>query len=64
MEHPVFAADGHTYERRNIEEWLRTTNESPITKEVFPHRNLTPNHQLRGEIEVRAVYKGYSMLQF
>ena len=53
MEHPVFAADGYTYERRNIEDWLKTTNESPITKEVFPHRNLIPNHQLHGEIEVR-----------
>ena len=52
MEHPVFAADGYTYERRNIEEWLKSTNESPITKEVLAHRNLVPNHQLHGEIEV------------
>lgn len=52
MEHPVFAADGYTYERRNIEDWLKSTNESPITKEVLAHRNLVPNHQLHGEIEV------------
>jgi hypothetical protein len=52
MENPVFAADGYTYERRNIEEWMKSTNESPITKELLPHQNLVPNHQLHGEIEV------------
>jgi hypothetical protein len=52
MENPVFAADGYTYERKNIEEWLKTTNESPVTKESLPHHNLVPNHQLHGEIEV------------
>jgi hypothetical protein len=52
MENPVFAADGYTYERRNIEEWLKSTNESPITKESLPHQNLVPNHQLHGQIEV------------
>jgi hypothetical protein len=52
MENPVFAADGYTYERSNIEEWLRDSNESPITKELLTHKNLIPNHQLHGEIEV------------
>ncbi len=61
MENPVFAADGYTYERRNIEEWMKTSNESPITKEILANQNLVPNHQLHGEIEVQPpifVWKG------
>jgi hypothetical protein len=52
MENPVFAADGFTYERRNIEEWFKTTSESPVSNEPLPHKNVVPNHQLHGEIEV------------
>lgn len=29
---PVFAADGYTYEREAIQQWLQTHNMSPKTK--------------------------------
>jgi len=50
MEDPVFAADGHTYERRCIKAWLRKHDTSPLTNLVLPHKHLVPNHSLRGQI--------------
>ncbi|CAI5488077.1 unnamed protein product [Closterium sp. Naga37s-1] len=47
MTDPVVAADGFTYERRSIEEWLKTHDTSPSTHEPLPHKYLTPNHSLR-----------------
>ena len=47
---PVFAADGHTYERSEIERWLQTKSTSPLTNEVLAHKMLTPNHNLRSQI--------------
>ena len=45
---PVSAADGHTYERTAIEEWLRAGNgRSPATNEALGSRVLTPNHTLK-----------------
>mmetsp|Transcript_30169 Transcript_30169/g.79772 ORF Transcript_30169/g.79772 Transcript_30169/m.79772 type:complete len:317 (+) Transcript_30169:75-1025(+) len=57
MDHPVFAADGYTYEREAIEAWLASSGESPVTKQPLEHRNLVPNHQLRGEIECWKEYE-------
>ena len=34
MEDPVVAADGHTYERRNILRWLQHSIHSPTTDHV------------------------------
>mmetsp|Transcript_30226 Transcript_30226/g.68367 ORF Transcript_30226/g.68367 Transcript_30226/m.68367 type:complete len:317 (+) Transcript_30226:56-1006(+) len=50
MSDPVFAADGHTYERVEIERWLQTRDTSPLTNEKLPHKMLTPNHNLRSQI--------------
>ena len=47
---PVVTADGATYEREAIEQWLRSHNTSPLTNEVLPHRQLTPNVLVRGWI--------------
>ncbi|CAI5475064.1 unnamed protein product [Closterium sp. Yama58-4] len=47
MTDPVVAADGFTYERYMIEQWLERNNTSPITGQPFPHRLLTPNNTLR-----------------
>ena len=33
MSEPVTIADGHTYEREAIEEWLQMNDVSPITKQ-------------------------------
>jgi len=42
---PVTAADGHTYEREAIEEYLNDYGGvSPVTGQQLPHKFLTPNH--------------------
>jgi hypothetical protein len=58
FEDPVCTADGHSYERKDIEEWLFTKNQdtSPKTgaklgKDGEPDRSLRPNHALRQAIE-------------
>ena len=56
MVEPVTCADGHTYERRAIDQWLRQLSEreqpltSPKTNEPLAHPHLNPNHQLRALI--------------
>jgi U-box domain len=40
---PVVAADGHTYERVAIEEWLRRKTFSPCTNEEMRSSELRPN---------------------
>ncbi|KAK3233847.1 hypothetical protein CYMTET_55879 [Cymbomonas tetramitiformis] len=50
MRDPVIAADGHTYERASIEQWLRTHANSPKTGERLPNKNLTPNYTVRSMV--------------
>jgi hypothetical protein len=53
MEDPVIAPDGNTYERTYIEEWIRTNQSSPITKEPMdPSQRLHPNFALKFLIEL------------
>lgn len=40
---PVSTCDGYTYERHAIEEWLKTNDVSPATKEKLENKNLIPN---------------------
>jgi hypothetical protein len=47
---PVVAADGHTYERAAIEQWLAKSAKSPMTGSVLGSRILTPNFTLRSMI--------------
>ncbi|CAI5478914.1 unnamed protein product [Closterium sp. Yama58-4] len=47
MSDPVVAADGFTYERSSIEEWLKTHDTSPVNGQPLPHKFLTPNNTLR-----------------
>ena len=53
MMDPVFTADGHTYEREVIEQWLETHDTSPLTNEVLAHKHVTPNVALRTLISER-----------
>ena len=47
-EDPVVAADGFSYERREIENWFaRGKRTSPKTNEELPHTFLTPNRDLK-----------------
>ena len=47
MQDPVLAADGFTYERTGIEQWLLNGDYSPKTGEPLQHKGLTPNRVLR-----------------
>ena len=51
MRDPVTCADGHSYERTSIEQWLASHNTSPKTGAVLANNTLTPNHALRNSIE-------------
>jgi len=49
---PVFAVDGHTYSRAEIQAWLDTgKSTSPKTNEPLAHTFLTPNHLVRGMVQ-------------
>lgn len=52
MEDPVVAADGHTYERAQILQWMSSRENpiSPMTGAPLDHQNLTSNHTLRSII--------------
>ena len=43
MADPVAASDGHTYERYDIEKWMKTHDVSPLTNKRFVLKFLTPN---------------------
>ncbi|KAK9830395.1 hypothetical protein WJX72_011520 [[Myrmecia] bisecta] len=47
MRDPVICADGHTYERLSIEQWLAKHDTSPMTNEVLPTKQLIPNMAVR-----------------
>jgi hypothetical protein len=47
MHDPVFATDGHTYEREAIKGWLENRTTSPSTGTEMPSRELFPNHMAR-----------------
>jgi len=55
MRNPVLAADGQTYDRRNIEEWFSRnagkTLKSPMTNQELTKTDLYPNHSLKSMIE-------------
>ena len=49
MDDPVFAMDGHTYEREAIETWFRRHDTSPMMRQVI-QPTLVPNVNLRSQI--------------
>jgi hypothetical protein len=54
MRDPVMAADGHTYERAQIEQWITARGypgvQSPKTNCVLAHTRLQPNHTVKSLI--------------
>ena len=50
MVDPVMCADGHSYERAQIEAWLLNNSTSPKTNLILPHKNLIPNLALKEAI--------------
>jgi len=51
MSDPVIAADGYSYERKCIENWMFENDTSPMTDEALKHKDVLANHQLRGQIQ-------------
>lgn len=51
MRDPVVAADGHTYEREEIVQWLATSDKSPKTGLQLLNKTLTPNYAIKGTID-------------
>jgi len=54
MRDPVVAADGNTYERRAITEWILKQGTSPLTRASLTVAQLVPNRNLRHAIESHA----------
>lgn len=52
MMDPVICADGHTYERSSIQNWLSKHSTSPNTNEELSHKQLVPNLSLRNLIQL------------
>ena len=46
----MIAADGYTYEKQAIEEWLSAQQTSPVTGKPIP-KNLMPNYVQKEEME-------------
>jgi len=51
MKDPVIACDGHTYERSEIENYLKQHNKSPLTGEAAEHSFVFPNKAMKKQIE-------------
>ncbi|KAJ0099784.1 hypothetical protein Patl1_20717 [Pistacia atlantica] len=51
MNDPCVAADGYSYDRKAMEEWLRNNDESPIAHLPLSNKNLLPNYSLLSAIE-------------
>lgn len=47
MSDPVTTADGHTYERSAIDQWLRRRRTSPLTNENLSHLDVVPDDARR-----------------
>lgn len=55
---PVVCSDGHTYERKYIEDWLEISNKSPMTGMIIFSRHLYPNHLVKSMLKnCKRVYK-------
>ena len=52
MKDPVMLMDGHSYERKAIEDWLTRSGRSPLTNELLSDRTtLIENYALKSSIE-------------
>lgn len=51
MEDPYMDENGHTFEKKAIEEWYKKQNRSPITNQPLKSYSLSPNRALKDAIE-------------
>ena len=52
MRDPVIAFDGNTYERLDIEQYLKQKGMSPVTGEKAAHSTVIPNNAMKTQIEL------------
>ncbi len=64
MDDPVVAADGHTYNRVDIEKWLVQHDTSPLTNETLESKALFPNIAMRRQINMWREQHGLTSLNF
>ena len=64
MVDPVVCADGHTYERSNIERWLKQSDRSPKTNLTLRNTELFPNLALKEAIEEAVLGGDYPRSSF
>eukprot|EP01138_Halocafeteria_seosinensis_P000729 gb/GECG01000746.1/.p1 GENE.gb/GECG01000746.1/~~gb/GECG01000746.1/.p1 ORF type:complete len:446 (+),score=57.30 gb/GECG01000746.1/:1-1338(+) len=57
MTEPVVTADGYTYEKSAIEDWLKQSSRSPQTNEELQHKNTIPNRNMKADIAERVDQK-------
>ncbi|KAJ0042680.1 hypothetical protein Pint_18050 [Pistacia integerrima] len=50
MREPCVAADGYTYDREAMEEWLQKNDKSPMTNLPLANKDLLPNYSLLSAI--------------
>eukprot|EP00162_Nutomonas_longa_P017358 comp23795_c0_seq1/m.59333 comp23795_c0_seq1/g.59333 ORF comp23795_c0_seq1/g.59333 comp23795_c0_seq1/m.59333 type:complete len:603 (+) comp23795_c0_seq1:236-2044(+) len=50
LEHPVFCADGFTYERQAIVHWFMNSNHSPVTGEILRTKTLRDNWNMIAQV--------------
>ncbi|XVF11237.1 hypothetical protein REPUB_Repub08aG0009100 [Reevesia pubescens] len=50
MDEPCVAADGYTYDRKSIEQWLERNDKSPLTNLPLSNKNLLPSYTLLSAI--------------
>jgi hypothetical protein len=62
--HPVVAADGHTYNREQIQNWLENHDTSPLTSEPLENKMLFPNLAIRRQINAWREQHGLPALSF
>ncbi len=51
MMDPVILRDGHTYERKAIERWLKKENRSPKTNQALETKDVLPNYLAKALID-------------
>ena len=60
MDDPVMTREGITYDRKNIENWLKDNDECPLTKNKLNVNDLVRNIALKQAIEIFKRKNGYN----
>jgi len=61
---PVIAADGYTYERKFIQQWVKTSNKSPVSGAILSKQIFIPNYNLRRQISAQGDKLRYMTLNY